>query len=144
MCTSNDSLPQNVRVRIEVTKGSHIKRGSHGEVDFVSPIPCPWNYGSAIATVGPDGDPIDVVVLGAPIARDEVVKVELQGRIPFLDGGVIDDKWIAAAGPLDADQIRTIERFFTRYAKAKRIHGRIRFRSGETRADRYQVWKDER
>jgi inorganic pyrophosphatase len=35
-----------VDVVIEVPRGSFIKRGSTGHVDFISPLPCPFNYGS--------------------------------------------------------------------------------------------------
>ena len=35
-----------VDVVIEVTRGSFLKRGSTAHVDFVSPLPCPFNYGS--------------------------------------------------------------------------------------------------
>ena len=42
--------PPEVEVIIEIPKGSFIKRGSTGQVDFVSPLPCPFNYGSVPTT----------------------------------------------------------------------------------------------
>ena len=44
------SAPPEVDVVIEIPRGSFLKRGSTGHVDFVSPLPCPFNYGSVPAT----------------------------------------------------------------------------------------------
>ena len=49
---------------IEIPRGSFIKRGSTWQVDFVSPLPCPFNYGSVPQFVGLEGDLLDAVVLG--------------------------------------------------------------------------------
>ena len=38
--------PPLVEVVVEIPRGSFLKRGSSGRVDFVSPLPCPFNYGS--------------------------------------------------------------------------------------------------
>jgi len=35
-----------LEVLIEVPRGSFLKRGSTGSIDFVSPMTCPFNYGS--------------------------------------------------------------------------------------------------
>ncbi|HET9668554.1 MAG TPA: inorganic diphosphatase, partial [Casimicrobiaceae bacterium] len=53
-----------VEVVIEVPRGSFVKRGSLGHVDFVSPLPCPYNYGSVPTHIGLEGDLLDAVVLG--------------------------------------------------------------------------------
>ena len=42
----SSSVPPEVEVVIEIPRGSFLKRGSTGHVDFVSPLPCPFNYGS--------------------------------------------------------------------------------------------------
>jgi inorganic pyrophosphatase len=57
-----------VDVVIEVPRGSFIKRGSTGNVDFVSPLPCPFNYGSVPAYLGLEGDLLDALVLGPRLA----------------------------------------------------------------------------
>ena len=41
-----------LEVVIEVPRGSFLKRGSTGRVDFVSPLPCPYNYGSVPQYIG--------------------------------------------------------------------------------------------
>ena len=58
------------------------------------------NYGSIPQTalpktLGGDGDPLDVVVLGAPIPRGEVVKVKLIGVLNLIEHGEYDGKLIA-------------------------------------------------
>ena len=49
--------PPEVEVVIEAPCGNFLKRGSAGHVDFVSPLPCPFNYGAAGpgATLAKDG-----------------------------------------------------------------------------------------
>ena len=39
-------LVPEVDVVIEIPRWSFLKRGSTGHVDFISPLPCPFNYGS--------------------------------------------------------------------------------------------------
>ena len=58
------------------------------------------NYGSIPQTalpksLGGDGDPVDVVVLGEPIARGEVVKAKLIGVLNLMEEGEFDGKLIA-------------------------------------------------
>ena len=49
------AIPE-VDVVIEVARGGFVKRGSSGRVDFISPWPCPFNYGSVPTLLGLDGD----------------------------------------------------------------------------------------
>ena len=56
--------PPEVEVVIEVPRGSFLKRGSTGQVDFISPLPCPFNYGAVPNYLGLEGDLLDAVVLG--------------------------------------------------------------------------------
>ena len=37
------AAPIELEVVIEIPRGSFLKRGSDGQVDFVSPFPCPFN-----------------------------------------------------------------------------------------------------
>ncbi len=46
-----DNTPE-VEEVIEVPRGSFVKRGSRGEFDFLSPLPCPFNYGSVRRYIG--------------------------------------------------------------------------------------------
>ena len=58
---SGPAAPE-VDVVIEVPR-DFLKRGTTGHVDFVSPLPCPFNYGS-VPIVGLEGDLLDALVLG--------------------------------------------------------------------------------
>ena len=49
------ALPTRVRVRVEVPRGSLAKRGAHGQIEFLSPVPCPFHYGSVVGVLGADG-----------------------------------------------------------------------------------------
>src|SRR5215475_1816660 len=60
--------PIELDVVVEVPRGSFLKRGSTGEVDFISPMPCPFNYGSVPQYLGREGDLLDAVVLGSTVA----------------------------------------------------------------------------
>ncbi|MCB1968088.1 MAG: inorganic diphosphatase, partial [Candidatus Accumulibacter sp.] len=51
-----------VDVTIEVPRGSFLKRGSLGRIDFLSPFPCPFNYGSVPNYLGLEGDLLDALV----------------------------------------------------------------------------------
>ena len=50
------TAPPELEVVIEDPRGSFLKRGSTGQVDFVSPLPCPFNYGSVPKYPGLEGD----------------------------------------------------------------------------------------
>ena len=61
--------PPELEVTIELPRGSFLKRGSTGQLDFVSPLPCPFNYGSVERLIGLEGDLLDAVVLGPRLPR---------------------------------------------------------------------------
>ncbi|MES2638776.1 MAG: inorganic diphosphatase [Myxococcota bacterium] len=126
-----ERLPAWVRVRVEVPRGSFVKRGGDG-VEFVSPLPCPFNYGSVPDTLAPDGDPLDALVLGARLALGAEVDVPVHAVVRFRDDGAVDDKLVCGALPTDA-QLRAVARFFRAYAVARRWMNRARGRHGDTR-----------
>jgi len=114
------------RFRIEVPRGSLVKWGADGGIDFLSPIPCPFNYGSLPAFTGADGDPLDVVVLGERLPRGATGALPIRGRVRFIDAGQPDDKWICAAAPLRRRDRLLLQAFFRAYAVPKAISSRIR------------------
>lgn len=127
-----DSLPAQVRFVIEVPRGGFIKWGADDSVDYLSPIPSPFNYGSAPDHPGQDGDPADVVVLGGRRRRGETGVMAVWGRVRFLDQGHRDDKWICAPHPPRRRDRLALEVFFRIYALPKSILGSLK-RSGPSR-----------
>jgi inorganic pyrophosphatase len=92
--------PPEVEVVIEVPRGSFLKRGSTGRIDFISPLPCPFNYGSVPCYVGLEGDLLDAVVLGPRLPRGTRIWVKAWGAVTMTDRGMIDDKLICSDRPL--------------------------------------------
>src|SRR3954454_12108378 len=103
-------------VVIEVPRGSFLKRGSTGRVDFVSPLPCPYNYGSVPQYIGLEGDLLDALVLGPALPFGTRVRVKAWGAITLRDRGMIDDKLVCSHAPLQPAERRAVLRFFRFYA----------------------------
>ena len=108
-----------LEVVIEVPRGSFLKRGSTGHLDFISPLPCPFNYGSVPAMIGGEGDLLDAVVLGPRLKSGSRVHVPAWGAVTLIDRGMADDKMICSATPLTAQQQQQVLNFFHRYARCK-------------------------
>jgi inorganic pyrophosphatase len=117
-------------VQIEVPRGSFLKRGSTGAVDFVSPLPCPFNYGSAPHYIGLEGDLLDAVVLGPRLSVGERLRVKAWGAVEMTDRGMTDDKLICAAAPLSERERDAVLRFFRFYARCKGLLNLCRRRPG--------------
>ena len=122
--------PPEIEVFIEVPKGSFLKRGSSGHVDFISPLPCPFNYGAVPVYVGLEGDLLDAVVLGPRLAFGTRTLVKAWGAVTLADRGMVDDKLICSHSPLDATQRGRVLRFFHFYAKCKGLLNVWRRRPG--------------
>jgi len=124
-----------VEVVIEVPRGSFLKRGSTGHIDFVSPFPCPFNYGSVPAFVGLEGDLLDAVVLGPRLPYGTRVRVTARGAVMLTDRGMTDDKLICSDRPVSAKERRMVLRFFHLYAKCKGLLNLLRRRPGRNACD---------
>ena len=122
--------PPELEVVIEVPRGSFLKRGSTGHIDFVSPLPCPFNYGAVPDLLGLEGDLLDAVVLGPRLPFGARTHVRAWGSITLRDRGMVDDKLICSARPPDASQRRRVLRFFHLYAKCKGLLNLWRGRPG--------------
>lgn len=127
------SIDDIICVRIEVSRGSRIKRSATGRVDFISPIRCPHNYGSVEgAGLAPDGEGYDALFLGPRLPRGRVAEGRLLGVVDFLDRGEEDPKLIVGVS-MSEDDRESVSRFFRRYARIKRL---LRF----TRATQFRGW----
>jgi inorganic pyrophosphatase len=124
-----------VEVVIEVPRGSFLKRGSTGHLDFVSPLPCPFNYGSVPAYVGLEGDLLDALVLGPRLPLGSRIRVKARGAVILTDRGMTDDKLVCSARPLDPAQRRRVLRFFRFYAWCKAWLNFWRGRPGRNACD---------
>lgn len=126
-------------VVIEYPRGSFVKRRSDGRVDFVSPLPCPYNYGHVPGVMSGDGDPLDAVVLGPTLAAGARVELPVVAIVGFVDAGEEDPKVIFSAEPLSPAQRRGLAVFFRVYAAAKRALAACRGLRGATRFDGFRA-----
>ena len=124
------SIPPLLDVVIEVPRGSFLKRDVFGRVDFVSPLPCPFNYGSVSTHIGLEGDLLDAVVLGPRLELGERVKVHAWGAVGLTDRGLYDDKLICGSGPLRPWKKYAVLAFFHLYAYCKWVLNFYRGRIG--------------
>ena len=139
--TRGDTEAPRLRVVIEVPKGGFLKRGYTEEVDFVSPFPCPFNYGAVHDYVGSDNDLLDAVVLGPRLPRNARVEVTAYGAIGLSDRGLYDDKLICATQPPGRLARTLVVAFFHFYALCKRLLNIYRGRPGRTACE---GWGDAR
>jgi inorganic pyrophosphatase len=117
-------------VLIEVPRGSFLKRGSAGQVDFVSPLPCPFNYGAVPQYLGLEGDLLDAVVLGPRLPFGARVSIRAWGAVALTDRGMTDHKLICSHSPVSSVERRGILRFFRFYARCKGLLNLWRGRPG--------------
>lgn len=125
------TFPQQLDVVIDHPRASLVKRREDGRIDFISPLPCPFNYGSVPGTQADDGDREDAIVLGPRLARGTQLRLPVVARAHFYDAGRYDAKWICGA-PLSAGQRAFVIAFFVVYALCKHRLNRMRGLSGTT------------
>lgn len=129
----SETLPADVDVVVEVPRGAFVKRRTDGAIDFVSPLPCPFNYGSIPSLPGEDGDPVDAVVIGRRLARGTSLRLPVRAVMGFVDDGCDDPKVVVAERPLRAIDRAAVAAFFRVYAPLKRALNAARGRRGATR-----------
>ena len=129
------SLPPRVEVVIEIPRGSFLKRGSNGHLDFVSPFPSPYNYGSIHEYIGGEGDYLDAIVLGPRLAAGTRLQVNAYGAVGLSERYMSDDKLICAHQPITATDRRRILAFFKVYALCKGMLNLLRGQKGRSSCD---------
>ncbi len=130
--------PPLLEVFIEIPRGGFVKRGHTERVDFVSPFPCPFNYGSIHEYVGGDGDLLDALVLGRRLPRGTRVEVYPWGAVGLTDRGMYDDKLVCSDRPLRCWDRWFVLLFFHFYAFCKRLLNLYRGRRGRTMCEGWQ------
>ncbi|WP_252856612.1 inorganic diphosphatase [Photobacterium kishitanii] len=96
-------IPTGSNEKWEVSKvdGSIINwEFKNGQPRIVHYLGYPSNYGTIPNTalpksLGGDGDPLDVLVLGSAMVQGSIVQVRLIGGLKMLDNGEQDDKLLA-------------------------------------------------
>jgi inorganic pyrophosphatase len=112
--------PTDIQVVIEIPAGSFTKYELDAKTGLIfvdrfqsMPVVYPTNYGSIPSTVGPDGDPLDALVITRqPIYPGALIRVRPIGIMKMIDGGDVDDKIVAVPiSKLDPtyDDIKTID-----------------------------------
>ncbi len=121
-------------VWVEVPRGSLVKRELHGtpRLDYLSPVPCPFNYGCLPDLTGEDGDPADALLLGPRQPRAARISGHLVGVVRFVDGGAADPKWVLGQAPMRRRQRWALRAFFTIYAPARALINRFQGIRGRT------------
>ncbi|WP_313953308.1 inorganic diphosphatase [Accumulibacter sp.] len=127
--------PPEVEVTIEVPRGSFLKRGSLGRIDFVSPFPCPFNYGSIPGYLGQEGDLLDALVLGPRLPVGARIRVKAWGAVTQTDRGMVDDKLVCSAHMPTPAEKAFVLRFFAFYARCKGLLNLMRGRPGRNACD---------
>lgn len=128
-------VPIEIDVTIEIPRWSFLKRGTTGHLDFVSPLPCPFNYGSVPNFVGLEGDLLDALVLGPRLPLGTRLRTRAWGAVTFTDRGMSDDKLVCSDQELrPADRLRVLQ-FFRLYARCKGLLNVLRRRPGRNGCD---------
>ena len=127
--------PVSIEITIEVPRWSFVKRGSSGHVDFISPLPCPYNYGAAAAFIGREGDLLDAIVLGSRQPLGARFWTFAWGAVTLTDRGMSDDKLICSDRPVTTIERARVLRFFRFYARCKGLLNVWRRRPGRNACD---------
>lgn len=119
-----------VEVLIEVPRGSFLKRGPTGHIDFVAPLPCPYNYGAVPSLLGLEGDLLDALVLGPRLPFGSRLRLRAWGAVTLTDRGLCDDKLVCSLHRPSQNQCLRVLRFFRFYARCKGALNLLRGRPG--------------
>lgn len=136
------SFPKQLEVLIEHPRRAIIKRRENGRIDFISPLPSPYNYGSVPGTLAADGDREDALVLGPRLAKGTLAKVRVLARANFYDAGSYDAKWVCGERMSERERAGIVA-FFHVYARCKSILNWLRGLSGRTAFDGLELPPDQ-
>lgn len=135
-------LGRTPRVRIELTRGTMVRRDGTGRWLIATPVPLPFHYGFVPGTIGGDGDPIDAIVLSGDLAVGDEVELPVRGVVCFLDDGAVDDKLVCGR-QVGLRQRLLVRAFFALFVPAKRWLAWRRGAQGTTGVHRW-VWQGAR
>ena len=121
-----------MKIKIDTPAWSFTKYNDDGSVDYRSPIPCPFNYGSVLGTEAEDGDRLDAVLLGE--RQDKGVEVDSRevGVVRFVDAGENDDKVIFSSKKVSVLQRIELYLFFRLFSLLKWAINKLKGKKGHT------------
>lgn len=137
--TPGDNVPNEIKVIIEIPKGSHNKYEINKENNLVeldranySDAPYPFDYGFVPQTLWDDGDALDVLVLTTyPLPSLTLVNARPVGIMEMIDEGESDHKIIAVPvkdkrwddvqdiTDINKHTLKEIQHFFETYKQLK-------------------------
>jgi inorganic pyrophosphatase len=143
-------------VYIEIPEGSKVKYELHKPTGLLladrvlySAVHYPANYGFVPRTYCEDGDPLDVLLLGAePLVPGTLARGRALGVFPMFDDQGRDDKIVAVhaddpeyahyaeIGQLPPHQLAALQRFFLDYKVLEKKEVRIEAIEGRDAAER--------
>lgn len=123
---------QPIEVIIETPKMSLIKYKDDGSIDYISPVPCPFNYGSVPNTISGDGDRIDAIILGKKLKGGTHKISKVRGVIEFYDKGEYDPKYVCSDNEITKGEKITLLVFFRFFSLVKIVLNKLRGKNGRT------------
>lgn len=92
----------------------------NGKARIINYLGYPGNYGFIPQTllpksVGGDGDPLDIITIGAAAERGSILRCKIIGVLKLIDTGETDDKLIAIAENSTIGNVSNIEELATQY-----------------------------
>ncbi len=133
-------LGAELEVVVEVPRFGLVKWELHGgrrRLGYISPFPCPFNYGFVPDTLAPDGDPLDAVVLGARRRSGTRIRGVLVAALDFVDDGTPDPKLVLCPDgyTLQHRDRKDVLTFFRFYAYARALLNRLKGKRGPCRCE---------
>lgn len=121
-----------MKIKIDTPAWSFTKYNDDGSVDYRSPIPCPFNYGSILGTEAEDGDRKDAVLLGKRVDKGSEIEATEVGVVRFVDAGENDDKLIFSDKKVSAVQKTELYLFFRLFSLLKWAKNKLKGKEGIT------------
>ncbi len=128
-----------MKIKIDTPAYSFIKYKDDGSIDYISPVFCPFNYGSIPDTLAPDGDRLDAILLGKRISRGQEIEADSVGRVYFYDAGEVDNKEILSQTSTTSMERFLVKMFFALFSFAKKILNKAKGKNGRTYVEQI-VW----
>ena len=131
-------IGQSVTITIEIPRWSFAKytlSEPGGQLEFISPLPCPFNYGFVAGHLGGDQMPLDAIVMGGRLARGSEVQTEVRAFVHFVDNDENDDKLVCSSHVLRSWEVMLLKTGFPVYVRMKRFVNWCKGKRGKTHSD---------